>query len=161
MQSLLNMVEDYTGEVTADQFEPPGLRVWMFHNNYPSFTDTNNLSLLIFVDVGGLSFVFPGDLERAGWLPLLEDPHVQGLLRRVNVFIASHHGRESGYCKEVFDYCKPNLVVMSDGAIQYDTQRMAGTYGEHATGEWFNAASGREFRKVLSTRNDGNLFWEL
>lgn len=161
MQSLLEMIDAYTGSVVADQLEPPGLRVWMFHNNYPSFTDTNNLSSLIFLDVGQVSFVLSGDLERAGWLALLENPNVQQLLSRVDVFIASHHGRESGYCKEAFDYCSPKLIVMSDGAIQYDTQRMANTYGGHATGELFKAASGPEFRKVVSTRKDGNLYWEV
>ena len=29
----------------------------MFHNDYPTFTDTNNLSLLTFLDVGSVSFV--------------------------------------------------------------------------------------------------------
>ena len=161
MQSLLEMVDAYTAHVVDYQIEPPGLRVWMFHNSFPSFTDTNNLSLLIFLEVGGLMFALPGDLERAGWLSLLEIPHVKGLLGCVKVFIASHHGRESGYCEEVFDLCKPNLVVLSDGAIQYDTQRMAGTYGKHASGEQFNTASNPEFRKVVSTRNDGNIYWEL
>ena len=105
--------------------------------------------------------MLPGDLEREGWLKLLEVPDVRSLLGRVRVFVASHHGRESGYCKEVFDYCTPNLIVMSDGAIEYDTQQMASTYGDFANGETFNTATGPEFRKVVSTRKDGNLFWEL
>ena len=92
---------------------------------------------------------------------LQRNPQVRGFLNRVNVFVASHHGRENGYCREVFDYCKPSLIVMSDGAVQYDTQLMANTYGEHAYGEWFNTASGQERRKVVTTRNDGSIFWEL
>ena len=160
MESLLGMIDTYTGYVAEDQLEPLGLKVWTFQNSYPSFVDTNNLSLLSFLDVGEHSFVLPGDLERAGWLGLLSDPHVQGLLGRVNVFVASHHGRESGYCREVFEYCKPRFVVFSDGAIEYETQKMAGIYGEHATGGWFTANNRREFRKVLSTRNDGSISWE-
>lgn len=160
MESLLRMIDSYTGNVADDQLEPPGLKVWTFQNTYPSFVDTNNLSLLTFLDVGEHSFVLPGDLERAGWLELLKVPQVQNLLGRVNVFVASHHGRASGYCREVFEYCKPSFVVFSDEVIKYETQKMAGIYGEHATGGWFNAASGTEFRKVLSTRNDGNLAWE-
>lgn len=161
MNELLSMVDSFTGGVTPRQLEPAGLQVWMFHNDYPTFTDTNNLSLLTFLDIGSVSFVLGGDLERPGWLKLLEKPHVQGLLMRVDVFIASHHGRESGYCREVFEYCKPRLIVMSDGPIQYATQLMASTYAQHASGEMFNTASGQELRKVATTRKDGNIFWSI
>ena len=64
--------------------------------DYPTFTATNNLSRLTFLDVRGVSFVLGGDLKKAGWLALLQNPHVQGLLQRVDVLVASHHGRESG-----------------------------------------------------------------
>ena len=142
MTELLSMIDSFTGSVTAEQLEPAGLRIWVFHNDYPMFTDTNNLSLLTFLDVGDVSFVLGGDLERDGWLALLENPHVQGLLGRVDVFVASHHGRQSGYCPEVFSYCEPRLVVMSDGPIQHDTQLMASTYAQHASGELFSAPFG-------------------
>lgn len=161
MNELLSMVDSFTGSVTTEQLEPAGLHVWMFHNEYPEFTDTNNLRLLTFLDVGSVSFVLCGDLERAGWLNLLKLPDVQRLLKRVDVFIASHHGRESGYCQEVFDYCKPCLVVMSDGPVQSDTQLMASTYAQHASGEIFNVPSGSELRKVVTTRKDGNIWWDL
>ena len=161
MTELLGMIDSFTGNVTAEQLEPGGLRVWFFYNDYPMFTDTNNLSLLTFLDVGDVSFVLGGDLERDGWLALLENSHVQELLRRVDVFVASHHGRQSGYCPEVFSYCKPRLVVMSDGPIQHDTQFMASTYAQHAAGELFSTPSGREPRKVVTTRKDGNLCWNL
>ena len=161
MNELLRMVDTFTGSVTAEQLKPAGLHVWFFYNDYPEFSDTNNLSLLTFLDVGNVSFVLCGDLERTGWLNLLKLPDVQESLKRVDVFIASHHGRESGYCREVFDYCKPRLVVMSDGPVQYDTQLMASTYAQHASGEIFNAASGPELRKVVTTRKDGNIWWDL
>lgn len=161
MTSLLDMIDRYTEDVSDEKLAPLGVRAWIFHNHYPSFTDTNNLSLLTFLDVGSVSFVLPGDLERAGWLALLKNSQVCRMLESVKVFVASHHGRESGYCKEVFDYCQPSLVVMSDGPVEYDTQRMARTYGQHATGEWFNGSSGREWRKVVTTRNDGHIYWNL
>lgn len=161
MIELLGMIDTFTAEVSAEDLEPAGLRVWLYQNSYPTFTDTNNLSLLVFLDVGGVSFVLPGDLERAGWLELLKIPHVQGLLKRVRVFVASHHGREGGYCREVFDYCHPSLVVMSDGSIQHDTQRMAAVYAEHASGEIFNSGGVPELRKVVTTRKDGNILWDM
>ena len=161
MESLLEMIDSYTGNVSNAELEPPGVRVWTFHNDYPRFTDTNNLSLLTFLDVGSVSFVLPGDLERAGWLALLKNAHVCQMLAGADVFVASHHGRESGYCREVFDHCRPSLVVMSDSPVEFDTQKMASTYGQHATGEWFTTAGKREWRKVVTTRNDGDIWWQL
>ena len=161
MNELLGMVDSYTGGVTEEQLEPASLKVWFFHNDYSAFTDTNNLSLLTFLDVGQVSFALGGDLERTGWLTLLQQPQIQGLLKRVDVFVASHHGRESGYCREVFDYCKPRLVVMSDGPIEHDTQHMAGTYAQHASGNLFSTPLGQEMRKVVTTRKDGNIYWNL
>ena len=155
MNTLIEMIDNFTGEVSIEKLEPPGVKIRMFWNFYPTFKDTNNLSLLAFLDLGDVSFVLPGDLERSGWLELLKDSNVCELLRGVNVFVASHHGRESGYCREVFDYCSPQFVIMSDGPVQYDTQEMAGVYGQHATGGWF----GNQARKVLTTRKDGNICW--
>ena len=156
MQVLCKMIDDYTVDVPSGQFQSEGIKVQTFYNVYPSFEDTNNLSLLIFLHIGGVCFALPGDLEQLGWIELLKKPYVCELLREVNVFVASHHGRESGYCREVFDYCSPQFIIMSDGPVQYNTQEMAGIYGQHATGGRF----GNQTRKVLTTRNDGNIYWK-
>ena len=162
MNELLEMIDNFTGEVSSEQLETPGIQVQTFFNTYPSLSDTNNLSLLNFLEIGDLSFALPGDLEVQGWHQLLQRADIRELLERVDVFVASHHGRESGYCREVFDYCTPRLIVMSDGTIQHDTQKMASIYGQHATGDWFNHRQrGREWRKVLTTRNDGNIWWHF
>ena len=161
MNELLRMIDTYNAGVNVWDLESAGFRVTFFHNNYPVFTDTNNLSLLVFLEVGKKVFALAGDLERAGWLELLKNPDVRTLLGYVNVFVASHHGRESGYCKEVFDYCSPSLIVMSDGPIQYDTQKMASTYGNNASGEYLVSGGTQEFRKVVTTRKDGNIFWDI
>lgn len=123
-----------------------------FWNNYPHFTDTNNLSLVLFLHAPGLSIIFPGDLEKAGWASLLQRTDFRENLSRVNIFVASHHGRESGYVKEVFDFCKPNIVIISDEAKKYDTQEI--NYGNHAKGIPWNQT---EVRKVLTTRKDGKI----
>jgi hypothetical protein len=80
----------------------------VYWNNYGflgGFTDENNLSLVVFVTCGQHKFIFPGDVEREGWLQLLWNPSFVAELRGVNVFVASHHGRENGYCEEVLDLC--------------------------------------------------------
>ena len=154
MKEVLKMHEDY---VKPASFSYSGIQIKSFFNEYPEFKDSNNLSLLTFVRVGDVQFVLPGDLERAGWLVLLENPSVCKLLQNVDYFIASHHGRENGYCKEVFDFCTPRAVIFSDASIAYDTQEMANVYGQHALGTHFEG----KFRKVLTTRNDGSLHLDL
>jgi hypothetical protein len=54
------------------------------------------------------------------------DPRAK--LANTDILVASHHGRENGYCREVFDYCHPQAVVMSDKSIVHDTQLMAQVY---------------------------------
>ena len=67
--------------------------------------------------------------------------------------MASHHGRENGICEEVFDYCSPALVLISDAGIRHDTQYTASWYGNQASGIMIND----QLRKVLTTRNDGKI----
>ncbi len=155
MKSLLAMSGNYNQIVSS----PPDfglLSYEVFYNNYPTFEDTNNLSLVLFLDYPGLSIVFPGDLETAGWEALLRNASFRQHLGRVNVFVASHHGRESGYCKEVFDYCNPEIIIISDEEIKFDTQEEV-DYGIHARG--INWTTGG-VRRVLTTRSDGMIWFE-
>jgi len=155
MESLLAMSGNYNQAVT----NPPDLGLVnyeVFCNNYPIFEDTNNLSLVLFLDYPGLSIVFPGDLELAGWEALLQNASFRQHLSRVNVFVASHHGRESGYCKKVFEYCKPKIVIVSDEEIKFDTQEEV-DYGVHAEGVAWTTGG---VRRVLTTRSDGMIWFE-
>ena len=124
----------------------------VFYNVYPDFEDTNNLSLVLFLHYPGLSIVFPGDLEKAGWRTLLRQPVFRQHLAKVNIFVASHHGRESGYANEVFQFCNPAVVIISDESKQFDTQET--NYAQHAIGITWNQG---ETRRVLTTLNDGML----
>ena len=157
MQTLLDMMATYTSEVTAPP-DFPRVGWHPFYNRYGTdFDDTNNISLVIFLDCGGLHVLIPGDLETPGWQMLLRNQDFRERLRQVDVFIASHHGRESGYCRQVFDYCRPAVVIFSDSPMKHATQEMANTYAAHARGVTFN----RQTRYVLTTRNDGDIWWDL
>lgn len=150
LDSMIDMVATYTHPVpTPPEF--PNIEWAVFHNDYPTFTDTNNLSLVTFIHFDGMGIVIPGDLEKAGWLALLKNASFRDHLARVTIFIASHHGRENGYCEEVFALCKPSIVIISDDEIQYDTQDV--DYSKHAYGIPFNGSA--EKRYVLTTRSDG------
>ncbi len=150
VRAMLDMMGTYTQEV-VDGPEFPNIELAYFHNNYPEFGDTNNLSLVTFLHYRGIHIVFPGDLEIPGWEALLKDWAFRQQLEKVNIFVASHHGRESGYCPDVFEYCQyAEIAILSDGPIQYETQKT--DYSGQVSGiPWDD---GRH-RSVLTTRKDG------
>ncbi len=156
MESMLDMIQRYKYSPPQPPPSFPNVEFTTFCNTFDEFDDTNNCSLITFLTCNGLKFVIPGDVEKAGWLNLLKNIYFRNELRSVNIFIASHHGRESGYCKEVFDLCAPQVVVFSDSNIKYSTQEMSQIYARHCSGELF----GGKTRYVLSTRNDGGIWWD-
>lgn len=157
MESMLDMMGAYTSSPTNDP-EFPRVAFKTYYNEYlTDFDDTNNISLVTFIDCNGKNFVIPGDLEKPGWERLLKKKSVRESLEKVDVFVASHHGRENGYCREVFDYCSPEAIIFSDNSVRYATQEMASKYASHAKGVQFNGKT----RYVLSTRNDGEFYWNI
>jgi beta-lactamase superfamily II metal-dependent hydrolase len=143
--------------VTAPEF--PGLTMQLFWNSYPAFDDENNLSLVLLLTYRGLTVMFPGDMECAGFEYLLRtDPTFAAALESVNVLVASHHGRKNGICPAMFDtwHCKPQFVVISDDYRQYDTQETTNYYASKC-GAGLSGFRGQSLRKVLTTRKDGDI----
>jgi beta-lactamase superfamily II metal-dependent hydrolase len=133
-----------------------------FWNRYGAdFDDTNNLSLAVFVRFGRFTILFGGDLERAGWRRLLEIPAFRAQLATTQVYVASHHGRENGCCAELFELCRPELVIFSDASKQHDTQETNRWYAVRTLGipDYSKPGGllGRPLRKVMTTRCDGRI----
>lgn len=143
----------------APQHVPP-YEVNAFHLHQAHFPDqeinTNHLSQMVFVGYGGSQICISGDLERPAWELILQQPGVVENLRKTNVFVAAHHGRDNGYHETIFSHCAPECVIISDKEMMHETQdAMAQTYSNHVTGDGvnFNGTS----RKVLTTRSDGHI----
>jgi beta-lactamase superfamily II metal-dependent hydrolase len=128
-----------------------GVKFAQFHHGTKDFSDINNLSIVTFIDYAGWVILLPGDLEKSGWLKHLESESFRGLLARTDIFVASHHGRDNGYCEEVFKYCKPHLVIVSDKGITETS--CTDRYCWQARG--LEVSNLGESRKVLTTRFDG------
>ncbi|TGL85792.1 hypothetical protein EHQ68_16670 [Leptospira congkakensis] len=150
METMVSMINEYNfpKSIVSDY---AGLTKKMYYNSYPEFTDTNNLSAVFFFSYKDLSFVYAGDMEKKGWEKLLERVDFQKDLQNVNIFIASHHGRESGYTPSIFDYCNPQIIIISDKEIIYETQEH--DYTNHAKGIQFKGKN----RYVFTTRKDGRI----
>lgn len=174
---ILRVIKEISGELTADierylgmhasyirPVDTPfdqnmgGITARAFWNSPPSFYDTNNLSMAVFFRYGTFKILFPGDLEEDGWLSLLKRADFRAELADTTVLVASHHGRENGYCNALFNYLHPRAIVMSDKAIVHDTQRMTQTYRQRVIDHWPNGVfvqTTRKQRHVLTTRRDG------
>jgi len=149
----------FTGGVPAP--EDFGDTSFCFYRNIPGappFDEENNLSLVAFFTCGPHKIIFPGDMEKAGWRRLLQDPAFVKELAGVNLFVASHHGREDGYCKEVMDLC-PNIgaVIISDKKTGYQSQETVNAYRSHAKGFMYDGT----LRRVLTTRRDSSIRIEM
>lgn len=124
-----------------------------FWNSYPAFLDLHNLSLVTFLSYQDIHMIFPGDLKVAGWQALLQNPAFCDRLRQVNIFITSKSGQEDGYCPEVFDYCQPDFVIISNHVHRQPPNSVLRQYERHAKG--LRAFLGK--RKVLTTRDVGTI----
>lgn len=80
------------------------------------------------------------------------------MLSGVNIFVASHHGRENGYCEEVMNLCT-NLraVIISDKAKGFQSQETTNKYRQHTLGFDYHGTE----RHVLTTRSDGTMTFEI
>ncbi len=130
----------------------PSCDIRWFNHPLSDTADENYLSVVPFVHCGDIRMVFGGDLTTQGWQDFLSDPTFVMYLRNPNIFVASHHGREDGYCPDVFRYCHPAVVIASDKNVQYETQVI--DYGQHAVGITWNQTDQRSY---LTTRKDGKL----
>lgn len=163
LNHICEIKDKYTSE--AINYNPPYDRKF-FHldKEHLETPDTNNLSQIVFIEHNGTVVCVSGDLEEKGWKTILEkQPEIKNWLSKTNIFIASHHGRDNGYCSDVFNYCKPECIIISDKGIVHDTQKdMASVYGNHIQGDGiiFNGDLVNK-KKVLTTRNSGHLYLQL
>ncbi|THD34446.1 MAG: MBL fold metallo-hydrolase [Sphingomonas sp.] len=92
------------------------------------FDNGNNHSIVIRIDYGEASFLFPGDLENAGITDLLSQYGASGLLD-VDVLEVSHHGAENGTTPQLLAAVTPEVAVMSMGPESVQGQWTAFAYG--------------------------------
>lgn len=157
--ALADLKGRYTASVIGAGPNFGNLSLQSFWNRYPTdFDDENNLSLVVILKAFGLTICFPGDMEVAGWKRLLWNPAFVQAVGEVNVFLASHHGRENGCCEELFSQTRlsPEIVVISDSGIEHATQETVGWYRNRVRGIHLNG----ERRHVLTTRRDGRVLIE-
>lgn len=91
------------GDVSIVVLAPPGVPAW----------EQNNNSVGIIVEYGTFRLLLAGDAEPRQWAWWLE--HQSGLLGRVQVHKASHHGSRNGDTAASITRLAPEVVVISAG----------------------------------------------
>ncbi|MEQ0775945.1 MBL fold metallo-hydrolase [Paraburkholderia tropica] len=159
IDALVAMARRYTGEL-KDPPEFPLVKRQVFRNSYPDFQDENNLSLVLHLEIAGFHFLFPGDLEKAGWKALLENNQsFRDTVKKIDFLFAAHHGRENGLYEPLFEQygCKPHVVIISDKKKAHQSQETTAYYADHVKGL---AVEGNQ-RFVLTTRSDGTIRFDF
>jgi len=162
VSSYLEINADCTGVLTpaTDITVPASFGGAAFQVFSPHSCDTGNLnnhSLVVVLSYARLKMVIPGDNEAASWKELLQDPVFVTAVKGTDVFLASHHGRDAGYCAELFEAMgKPRLVVISDG--RFGDTSATGRYSSQARG-WtiYNEIGSSAPRNCVTTRKDGHI----
>lgn len=119
----------------------------------------NNRSVVTVVEYANSKLLIPGDNEKASWDELLERRDFVEAIRGTDVLLAAHHGREAGYCAQLFDVIRPSLTVISDGpAPTSATARY-----KAVTSGWktYYRRGGSERRFCLTTRRDNDVVIEF
>ena len=129
----------------------------VFGPNQSSSGNLNNHSLVVVVSYANLKMVIPGDNEAPSWKELLERPDFVSAVAGADVLLAPHHGRDAGFCAELFTTMgKPRLVVISDG--RFGDTSATDRYGQQVSGwDVFDGSGHVEKRKCVTTRCDGHI----
>lgn len=166
-----DLLFEYQRLVAAHTYEPPfsvsspakedwgGLNIRTFRPTCRN-ANLNDYSLVMLFEYESLRLLLCGDNERSSWGSLMQQDSFVSILRKVDIFVASHHGRESGFYGPLFERLRPRLTVISDGPVT-DTD-VAPRYAEVLKGmEIRYKNGGSEKRRCITTRCDGSILVEF
>lgn len=137
-----------------------GVDIKMFTPRESAHSNINNHSIVTIITYARSRILLPGDNEPESWLELLGNADFRNAIAGTDVILAPHHGRDSGFCNDLFSYFTPKLVVISDG--RYCDSSATDRYGRIASGWTVHRRNGDDVeRKCVTTRNDGDIVIEL
>lgn len=108
------------------------------------YGEENNFSVVARFVCGETSFLFMGDLERAGELDLID----AGYDLSADVLKVGHHGSAGSSCGEFLRAVSPSIAVFEAGKINY--------YG-HPRGEVLERLAAAGCEEAYSTAGNGNI----
>lgn len=144
-------ITDYNHHENPDNWG--GLKISTFHPKECSISNLNNQSIVTVFEYEDIKIVIPGDNESPSWNELLKNDKFVKKVSNADIYLASHHGRESGYNEDIINIINPRLTVVSDS--KYHENSNIERYRKKSRG-WTVWDNGVEtHRKTLSTYHDG------
>ncbi|KKM25835.1 hypothetical protein LCGC14_1590960 [marine sediment metagenome] len=139
-----------------------GVYVRTFVDKSSSTSNINNHCTVVVIEYLNVKTLFPGDIEAPAWEALLQQENFVEAIAGVDILVASHHGRESGYYTDLFDHFTPKLTIISDG--RFNDTSATSRYTDKSSGWKVNhrdESNESETRYCISTRNDGHIDIEV
>lgn len=131
-----------------------GLSVVPFIPTACSQSNINNHSVVTLLEFAGIKALLPGDNEPPSWNELEQMTGFLAATKDVDILLAPHHGRNSGFDNDTITHFNPRITVVSDG--QYCDSSATGRYTAKSRGWEVHKRDGsKEKRYCLTTRNDG------
>lgn len=124
----------------------------------------NNSSIIRFISHNGIRILYTGDLETPAWEWLVQNDKsfVDTVKNGVDIFIAPHHGHNSGFPQCLFDIVgNVKMIIHSKGSeANIEGTDVSNKYSENADGVTYKNLNDKEFYtgKVLTTRSNGHIY---
>lgn len=131
-----------------------GLKIKSFVPTNCAQSNLNNHSAVATFSFEGLTVLVPGDNEPPSWHELKGIAGFLDITKDIDILLAPHHGRDSGFDSETMKHFNPRLTIVSDGA--YCDTSATSRYTDISRG-WtvYKKDGSSEKRYCLTTRNDG------
>jgi hypothetical protein len=139
-----------------------GVKLFIFTPKLCSTNNINNHSIVTLLSYAGFKIILPGDNEPCAWNELLERDNFKRAITGVDILLAPHHGKDSGFYSYLFEYFEPKLTVLSDGPLKRETSAVS-KYSKVSTGLTVRHRNDGddETRYCVTTRNDGAITIEV
>jgi len=165
IEKYLEVNDYYSNPITPgtsplDSANNGGVDIKTFTPSESSTSNLNNHSIIVVVSYAGLKIIIPGDNEPASWDELLALSSFKSAIADVDILVAPHHGRDSGFHSDLFKYFQPRLTIISDG--RFSDTSATDRYSAVTRGWTVHRRTGQDVeRKCVTTRNDGVIDIEL
>lgn len=138
-----------------------GVQIEVFTPTSCDTSNINNHSTVTVFSYADSKVILSGDNEPPSWKELLGIEEFKKAIKDADIFLAPHHGRDSGFCSDLFEHLNPRLTIISDGRF-CDTSA-TDRYSKITRGWTVHHRSGKESEKrfCVTTRNDGVIFVKM
>lgn len=131
-----------------------GANIQLFLSTRCDLCNINNHSVVAVISYATSKIVLPGDNEKESWHELLQQSSFRQAIDGTDIFVAAHHGTESGYYAALFEHIHPKLVIISNG--RFTGNACIARYSNVASGWNVHRRSGANVeKKCLTTALDG------